>query len=268
MLTKMFNSLFKNRRLIYQMTKRDIQQRYKGSAFGILWSLINPIIMLMVYTVVFSMVFKARWGVDTVNSGKTQFAIILFVGMIIHSFMADNIMRAPSLIIQNANYVKKVIFPLEILPAVTVLSVLFHSIISFVVLILAFIIFNGYLHWTVLFAPIIFLPLMFLTLGLNWLLSALGLYIRDIGQFTGIIVTLLMFLSPVFYPLSAVPVTFQKIVLLNPLTFIIEQAREVIVWGHLPHFYGLFVYTICSLLIMFLCYAFFEKTRKGFADVI
>nr|QED89914.1 O-antigen export-TMD component [Klebsiella pneumoniae] len=235
---------------------------------GLFWSFINPIFMLAVYTIVFSVVFKAKWGAGAVNEPKTQFAVILFVGMITHGFFAETLMRAPGLIIQHANYVKKVVFPLEILPVVTLLSVLFHSFISFCVLLIAFITFNGFLHWTVIFAPFVFLPLVILTLGLAWLLSSLGVYIRDIGQSIGIIMTVVMFLSPVFYPLSALPKAFQHIVLLNPLTFIIEQARTVIIWGGVPDFVGLAVYTLVSVIIMLLSYIWFQKTRKGFADVI
>ncbi|HCK7192315.1 TPA: ABC transporter permease, partial [Enterobacter roggenkampii] len=236
------------------MTKRDILGKYKGSAIGVLWSLINPMLMLIIYTLVFSVVFKARWGTGAVDEPKTQFAVILFVGLIIHSFISECLVRSPNLILQYSNYVKKVVFPLEILPLVTVLSALFHSVISYVVLCIAFFMFNGYLHWTIIFAPLVFLPLFVLSLGLVWLISSLGVYIRDIGQSIGIIVTILMFLSPVFYPLSALPKTMQSIVLLNPLTYIIEQSRNVIVWGKLPDFYGLSLYLSISIVISTLCY--------------
>lgn len=239
------------------MTKRDILGKYKGSAIGVLWSLINPMLMLIIYTLVFSVVFKARWGTGAVDEPKTQFAVILFVGLIIHSFISECLVRSPNLILQYSNYVKKVVFPLEILPLVTVLSALFHSVISYVVLCIAFFMFNGYLHWTIIFAPLVFLPLFVLSLGLVWLISSLGVYIRDIGQSIGIIVTILMFLSPVFYPLSALPKTMQSIVLLNPLTYIIEQSRNVIVWGKLPDFYGLSLYLSISIVISTLCYIWF-----------
>ncbi|BBV92435.1 ABC transporter permease [Enterobacter roggenkampii] len=261
-------SFWYNKNIIFQMTKRDILGKYKGSAIGVLWSLINPMLMLIIYTLVFSVVFKARWGTGAVDEPKTQFAVILFVGLIIHSFISECLVRSPNLILQYSNYVKKVVFPLEILPLVTVLSALFHSAISYVVLCIAFFMFNGYLHWTIIFAPLVFLPLFVLSLGLVWLISSLGVYIRDIGQSIGIIVTILMFLSPVFYPLSALPKTMQSIVLLNPLTYIIEQSRNVIVWGKLPDFYGLSLYLSISIVISTLCYIWFQKTRKGFADVI
>ncbi|MDT7128617.1 ABC transporter permease [Citrobacter braakii] len=267
-LSSLTNSLWLNRSLIFQMTKRDILSKYKGSAIGVVWSLINPILMLMIYTLVFSVVFKARWGAAAVNEPKTQFAIILFVGLIMHSFLAECLLRAPNLILQYSNYVKKVVFPLEILPIVVVLSAVFQSLISSAVLIMAFFIFNGFVNWTIIFAPLVFLPLIILSLGLTWLISSLGVYIRDIGQSIGVIVTVLIFLSPVFYPLSALPSGMQHIVLLNPLTYIIEQSRSVIVWGQLPDFVGLSIYSFVSLCLTYFCYIWFQKTRKGFADVI
>lgn len=267
-LWSLFRCLYKNKNIIFEMSKREIVSRYKGSFIGIFWSLINPIFMLTVYTFVFSVVFKARWGHGTVDEPKTQFALILFVGMIIHGFLAENLMRAPGLILQHANYVKKVIFPLEILPVVMLLSVLFHTIISFLVLILAFIIFNGIPHWTIVLAPLIFLPLIIFTVSASWFLSALGVYMRDIGQIIGIVSTLLLFLAPVFYPLSALPPEFQHIVMLNPLTFIIEESRTVIIWGGMPDYKGLMIYTVASLVFLWMSYIWFQKTRKGFADVI
>lgn len=267
-LSSLMNSLRNNRSLIFQMTKRDILSKYKGSAIGVVWSLINPILMLVIYTLVFSVVFKARWGNAAADEPKTQFAVILFVGLIIHSFLAECLVRSPSLILQHSNYVKKVVFPLEILPVVTVLSSVFQSIISSAVLIMAFFIFNGYINWTIIFAPLVFLPLVILSLGLSWLISSLGVYIRDIGQSIGVIVTVLIFLSPVFYPLAALPDWMQSIVLLNPLTYIIEQSRVVIVWGQLPDFLGLTIYSVVSFWITYVCYYWFQKTRGGFADVI
>ena len=193
-------SLWRNRQLILQMTKREVVGRYKGSAMGLLWSFLNPVFMLAVYTFVFSVVFKARWGVDG-NESKTQFAIVLFVGMIVHSLFAEVLNRAPSLILSNVNYVKKVIFPLEILPVISMGAAIFHSLVSLVVLLIAFVIFNGYLHWTAIFIPLVLLPLVILTLGFAWVLASIGVFLRDVGQTIGIVTTVMMFLSPVFFRL-------------------------------------------------------------------
>lgn len=261
------SSLTRNRRLLSQMIRREVTGRYKGSALGLAWSFFNPIFMLAVFTFVFSEVFKMRWGTSGGES-KTQFAIVLFVGMIVYGLMAEVLNRAPSLILSNVNYVKKVVFPLEILPVVAMGAALFHALVSLVVLVIAFAAFNHYLHWTVLFLPLVLLPLVILTLGLAWALASLGVFLRDVGQTVGIIVTVLMFLSPVFYPISAVPPAFQAWILANPLTFIIEQAREVTIWGRLPDWRGLAIYTGVAMLVAWTGYAWFQKTRKGFADVL
>jgi lipopolysaccharide transport system permease protein len=260
-------SLWRNRQLIVQMTKREVVGRYKGSAMGLAWSFFNPVLMLAVYTFVFSVIFKSRWGVGGEES-KTQFAVVLFVGMIVHGLFAEVLNRAPSLILSNVNYVKKVVFPLEILPAIAMGAALFHSIISLGVLLAAFALFNGHLHWTVFFIPLVLLPLVILTMGIAWMLASLGTYLRDVGQTIGIVTMVLMFLAPVFYPVTAVPEEFRPWLMANPLTFIIEQAREVLIWGRMPDWNGLVVYTVVALAIAWAGYAWFQKTRKGFADVL
>jgi len=261
------SSLWRNRGLITQMTQREVLGRYKGSVMGLAWSFFNPILMLSVYTFVFSVVFKSRWGM-TGNESKTQFAVVLFVGMIIHGLFAEVLNRAPSLILSNTNYVKKVVFPLEILPVISMGAALFHSLISLGVLLIAFIIFNGFLHWTVLLVPVVLLPFLVVTLGFAWLLASLGVFIRDMGQVIGIITTVMLFLAPVFYPVSALPEKYRSWVMFNPLTFIIEQAREVLIWGHLPNWMGLGIYTLAAIAVAWVGYAWFQKTRKGFADVL
>lgn len=260
-------SLFKNRQLIYRMTKRDVVGRYKGSIIGLAWSFFNPIVMLVIYTFVFSVVFKSRWG-TTSSDSKTEFATVLFVGMIIFNLFAEATNRAPGLILSNVSYVKKVVFPLEILPIINLGAALFHAAISFGVLICALLLFNGYLNWTIFFLPIVLLPFVFLIIGISWFLASLGVYARDVSQVIGVITTLMMFLSPVFYPISAVPEKFQKWVLMNPLSFIIEQTRNVLVFGDLPNWFGLSIYCLISTFVMYFGFAWFQKTRKGFADVL
>ena len=261
-------SLWKNHQLISQMTKREVIGRYKGSTMGLAWSFFNPVFMLVVYTFVFSEIFKSRWGGNGGDESKTQFAVLLFVGMIVFTLFSEVLNRAPVLILSNINYVKKVVFPLEILPVISMGAALFHSLISVGVLLAAFVLFNGYLHWTVILVPLVFLPLVFLALGLSWILASLGVFLRDVGQTIGIVTSVLMFLSPVFYPISAVPERFRPFIMANPLTFIIEQAREVLVWGHMPDWAGLGVYTLAATVIAWGGFAWFQNTRKGFADVL
>lgn len=261
-------SLWRNRQLIVQMTKREVVGRYKGSAMGMAWSFFSPVFMLVVYTFVFSEIFKSRWGGIGGDDSKTQFAVVLFVGMIVLSLFSEVLNRAPGLILSNVNYVKKVVFPIEILPVIAMGAALFHSIISLGVLLAAFALFNGYLHWTAVFTPLVLLPLIIITLGLAWMLASLGVFLRDVGQTIGIITTVLMFLSPVFYPMTAVPERFRPFIMANPLTFIIEQAREVLIWGHLPEWSGLGIYTLAATAVAWAGYAWFQTTRKGFADVL
>ncbi|WP_324711017.1 ABC transporter permease [Pseudomonas citronellolis] len=266
-LTSMLRSIVGHRGLIMQMTYRDVVGRYRGSVMGLLWSFLNPLFMLVVYTFVFSVVFKARWaGSEPQSHG--EFAIILFSGMIVHSLFAEVLNKAPSLIITNVNYVKKVVFPLEILPIISLGGALFHTLISIVVLLLAAWLITGTLYWTIILVPLVYMPLIVLTLGLAWILASLGVYLRDINQTIGIITTVMLFLSPVFFPVSALPENYRPLMQFNPLTFIIEQARAVLVWGQLPDFQGLVLYSLIALLVAWVGYAWFQKTRRGFADVL
>ena len=260
-------SLLQHRELILRMATREVVGRYKGSVMGLAWSFFNPILMLTVYSFVFSVVFKARWGLGDEES-KTHFAVVLFVGMIVHGLLAEVLNRAPGLIIGNVNYVKKVVFPLEILPVVSMGAALFHSLISLVVLLIALVILTGYLHWTAVFIPLVLLPLVILTLGLAWMLASLGVFIRDIGQTVGIITTVMLFMAPVFFPLSALPAKYHPLIMANPLTFIIEQAREVLIFGHLPNWSGLGIYMLIASAVAWAGFAWFQKTKKGFADVL
>jgi homopolymeric O-antigen transport system permease protein len=265
--TAMFSSLWRNRQLIWQMTRREVVGRYRGSIIGLAWSFFNPVLMLIVYTFVFSVVFKARWNVSG-DESKTDFAIILFTGMIVFNLFAEIVNRAPGLIVYNVNYVKKVVFPLEILSWVALGSVLFHSLVSLSVLLLAQFIFNQSLPWTIVLFPLVLLPLIFASLGAAWFLAAIGVFVRDVGQITGVITTILMFLSAVFYPLSALPERYQNLLKLNPLVLIITESRNVLIYGSLPDWSWLGLALLMGLVIAFAGFWWFQKTRKGFADVL
>lgn len=249
------------------MVRREVVGRYRGSIMGLAWSFFNPILMLVIYTFVFSTVFKARWGVGGEES-QVDFAIILFVGMIMHGLFAECVNRAPQLIIGNSSYVKKVVFPLEVLPWVALGSALFHMVVSLAVLLIVHLTLGAWVPWTALLFPLVLLPLILATMGFAWFLAATGVFVRDIGQTTGIFTTVLLFISPVFYPISALPEKFQLALMINPLTFIIEQARQVLIWGRLPDWSGLGVYSLASVAIAWVGFWWFQKTRKGFADVL
>jgi lipopolysaccharide transport system permease protein len=260
------NSILRHRQLIAQMAWREVIGRYQGSLLGLAWSFFHPVLMLLVYTFVFSVIFRARW--TTGSEGNVDYALILFVGLIVHGFFSEVINRSPNLILSNVNYVKKVVFPLEVLSVVALLSALFHALVNTVVLLVAFVLIGKSLVWTVVFFPLVFLPIVMLALGLSWALAALGVFVRDVGQTVGIVTMLLMFLAPVVYPISAVPEHLRPLLMLNPLTFIIEQGRDALIWGKSPEWAGLLLFFAVSSFVAWLGFVWFQKTRKGFADVI
>jgi lipopolysaccharide transport system permease protein len=260
-------SLLANRELIGQLVRREVVGRYRGSLFGVAWSLFNPILMLLVYTFVFSFVFKTRWGGD-VGASQTSFAILLFVGMIVHALFSEVAVRAPSIILTNVSYVKRVVFPLEVLPWVIVGSALFHGAVSLAVLLTAQLLLNHSLPWTMVLFPLLLAPFLALIVGIAWFLAATGVYVRDIAQTIGIITMIMLFLSPVFYPLSALPPRLQLVFYLNPLTFIIEESRKVLLFGDFPNWLGLLAYSLIGIGVAWAGFWWFQKTRRGFADVV
>lgn len=263
----MVKSLWQHRALIRQMTVREVVGRYRGSFMGLAWSFLNPLLMLLVYTFVFTSVFHSRWAGAT-GSSPASFAIVLFIGMIVYAIFADNINRAPTLIISNTSYVKRVVFPLEILPVISMGASVFHTMVSLVVWLLAYILLVGVPHLTVLLLPLVILPFVVGVLGVSWFLASVGVFMRDVNQTVGILTTALMFLAPVFYSIENVPPRFKPLVMANPTTFIIQQARQVLVWGRAPDWIGLAVYSLISLMVAWMGLWWFQKTRKGFSDVL
>lgn len=258
---------WRQRRLLGDLVRRDVHGRYKGSMVGVFWSLVTPILMLIIYTFFFSVIFKARW--NSADDNHLLFAVNLFAGMIVHALFSECVNRAPLLILDNVNFVKRVVFPLELLPWVGLGTAAFHGLISLAVLLLfAFFVNGGSLPWTVVLIPLVLCPLLMLTLGLGWLLASLGVYLRDIAQTTTMLTTVLMFLSPVFYPVHALPEAYRPLIYANPLTVIIEQLRGVLIQGVSPDWIALGILTVACWSIAVLGHAWFQKTRKGFADVI
>lgn len=257
--------------LALSLIRREIAGRYRGSVFGLLWSLLNPLFMLAVYTFVFGVVMKSRWTMpDQQNATHStgQFAVILFCGLIVFQFFAEVVSIAPGLILNNANYVKKIVFPVQILPVVSAGAALFHTAVSlFVLLAFAYAIF-GHIPLTLCLAPVVFAPLIVMVLGVAWLLASIGVYFRDMGQIVAPLVTATMFLSPVFFQRASLPVWLQPWLSLNPLTIPVESFRDVVIFGLLPDWTSLFYYSGVAIAVAFLGYHFFQKTRRGFADVL
>lgn len=265
--SRIFKDLWKYRNLIGTMAYRDIIGRYRGSVIGLAWSFFNPLLMLTIYTFVFSVVFKAKWNSD-LGGGQGEFAVILFAGMIVFNLFSECISRAPTLILSNANYVKKIVFPLEILPWVVLGNAMFHGAISIFVLCVAQLLVFHAIPLTFLLLPVIMAPFLFGIIGVCWILAAVGAYLRDLSQIIGVLITVLMFTSPLFFPLSALPEHLQPFLMLNPLSYFIEETRAIVLFGKLPSFNGLLIAYVASFITAFIGYAFFQKVRKGFADVI
>jgi lipopolysaccharide transport system permease protein len=260
-------SINTHHQLLLKLIWRDVVGRYRGSLIGLLWSFVTPLIMLAVYTFVFTYVFQARWNVGE-GEPRALFALVLFSGLMLHGLLAEVLNRSPSIIINNVNYVKKVVFPLELLPIVILGAALFHFAINVGVMLLAMLLMGMPLHATILLYPLVVLPLVPLTLGLGWGLAALGVFVRDIGQLIGIVTTILLFLSPIFFPLDALPPLLQKLLVLNPLTIIIENARNVLLWGEMPNWGALMIYSVVALAVFLVGFVGFQALRKGFADVL
>jgi lipopolysaccharide transport system permease protein len=263
---EMVASLWRHRELIQASAEREVLGRYRGSAFGLLWSFLNPLLMLAVYTFVFSEIFKSRWNAN--SDSKTEFALVLFAGLIVFNIFAECVNRAPTLILSNVNYVKKVVFPLEILPFVIVLSSIYHALMSLIVWLVAHLLLIGLPPPSALYLPLIMFPLFLFIMGLSWALASLGVFLRDVGQIIGVVVTVLMFLSPIFYPANAIPENYRHLLFINPLTFVIEQSRDALFWNKSPDFQMLAIYCTVSVVIAWLGFLWFQKTRKGFADVL
>lgn len=264
---KLFKKVLINRSLLFRLSSREIVGRYKGSFLGLVWSLLNPIFMLFVFAFVFGKVIQAKWGQSPIE-GQLDFSVALFAGLLIYFFFSEVIGASVNLILANSNYVKKVVFPLEILPIVNLISALFHLIISFIVLMVLMAFSNWQFSYEILYVPIILLPFLIMILGLSWFLSALGVYLRDVGQIIPPVLTAMMFLSPIFYPLSNVSKEYLWLYQINPLTIIIEEMRSVLLYSNSPDFYQLGIYFVISIVVAKLGFSFFQKTRKGFADVL
>lgn len=262
----MFKTLYENRYLLGQMTKKDIGDRYKGSALGVVWAFLVPVLMLVIYTFVFSEVFQAKWGNTTDN--KFDFALILFCGLSVFNMFSETISRATGLIASNVNYVKKVVFPLEILPVMMTLTALFHASISYLILLVANLILNGNISAYVWLWPVAMLPAVGVTVGMSYLISALSVFLKDLGNVINVIVMILMYTSPVFYSLSAVPEDLRGICLWNPMTYIVENLRNVMLYNTTLQWNYYCISCIFAVGFLFVGYRVFSRAKEGFADVL
>ena len=255
------------RQLFFKLLRRDFAERYRGSYLGVVWSLLLPLLSLLVFTFFFGVIFKMRWAGHG-DGSLSELALVLFVGLALYNFLAECLSRAPGLILAHQNYVKNVIFPLEMLPAVMVASALLTLAATLLVILLLQATVGAGLSWTALLLPVTVLPLVLFVLGLSWVLASLGVYIRDIQQLIVPLVQLLMFLSPVFYPVAALPESIRPWLQLNPLALVIEQTRGIVLFGQPPAWTPYLLCLLATLLIALLGAWWFARTRQGFADVL
>lgn len=264
---KMVRNLWQHRELTIQFTKREVEQRYRGSYLGLLWSFATPLALLLVYTFVFSIIFQARWpGMD--SGSHAEFALALFSGLIAFNIFSETVLAAPRLIVSNPNYVKKVVFPLEILPVSILGSALLNALFSLVILLVGELIVRGGIPWTLPLLPLMALPLVLLCLGLGWFLASIGVYVRDITHLLNVVVQMLFFLTPIFYPIEAIPYPYRYIIYVNPLTFIVNHFRRVALWGQTPDWLEFGLMLVLTGLICLLGYIWFMKSKKTFGDIV
>ncbi len=264
----MINNLWRHRELIRELTKRELRQRYRGSFLGLLWPVIVPLVMLAIYTFVFGYVFKASWQTNDQPTSPIDYALILFTGLTAFNVFSEVVNRSSTLIVSIPNYVKKVVFPLEIYPVVIVSAAITISLVNIVLLLIGNFLLTHTFSKTIFLLPLAYLPLIFLCLGLGWILASLGVFIRDLAQAMPVITSMVFFISPIVYSFEAVPAPFKVILRLNPLTVIVEGFRQVVLWGGPLPWFGWGIWTVLTLVLAYVGYLWFMGTKKGFSDVI
>lgn len=253
--------------LLRLLTRQEVRQRFQGSVLGVGWVFLLPLLMLGVYVFVFGDVLRAKWpGVP--NASRGEFAVRLFAGLLVFQLFADSINRACQVISGNANYVKKVVFPLVLLPFSAVLAAVVNAAIAMLLLLLALLVVAGGWHGALAASPLVLLPVLMWAMGLSLLFASLGAYFKDLTQLVGVVLSAFMFLSPIFYPQSLVPAAFQSLLTLNPLALPIEQFRQAAVDGVWPNLLDTLRHTVVAALALGVGWYWFERTSKGFADVV
>lgn len=261
----MFPLLGRRRGLLIELFKREFSGRYQGSFGGVAWSFAQPLFLLAVYTLAFGVVLKARWGF---GGGTADYALMVFAGLIVYNAFSECLVKAPTLITANPNFVKKVAFPLELLSWVMALNAMMHALIGLLVWVVGYAVVHGMPPRTVVLAPAVLLVCFPVLLGLGWLLASIGVIVRDVSQLTALVSHALLFLTPIFYSIDALPPFFQAILLANPLTFVVEQLRLVLYFGQTPVLSALAVYFLLSCLFAWASWVVFRWLRPGFAEMV
>lgn len=257
---------FDHRSLIARLAWRRIQARYRGSIAGAGWLLLQPAMMLAIYTIVFSMVFEARWG--AVLDSSAEFGLFLFSGVLLYSIFSECVNEAPTLMLSNQNYILQIRFPVEVLPWVSLVSAFYLFAMGAVVLLGCHLLLLGAPPLTWLYLPLVLLPVALLTLGVTWFVSAIGVYFRDISQLTVMFTTALLFLSPVFYPASRIPDSFRTLYDANPFAVLLEASKSLLFFGTSPDWTALAATTCVGYAVAWFGHQWFMRTKHGFADVV
>lgn len=265
-----FRDVAVNAQLISTLVKRDFSSRYRASVVGLIWSFLQPVFMITIYTITFSLIMGLRFGKD---GTPTSFVLYLFCGMLPWLAFSEALTRSSTVILENSNFVKKLVFPTQILPINVAISALITEGIGILILVAATLVFTGSVHGTIVFIPLILIPQILLTLGLGWLLASLTVFIRDIANFLGMILTAWMFLTPIFYPERIVseaplPEIVKKMFMINPMYIIVSNYRRIFLEGRIVDMRSLALLTGVSLLVFWVGYGWFYRTRKSFADVL
>jgi lipopolysaccharide transport system permease protein len=269
------SNLLHHKDLTRQFAVRFFLARYRGTYLGAAWALVFPLILLGVYTFIFNFVFAERVnhqipGVGDILQPETrsQYAVSLFLGMTVFGVFSESVIRSCGLVLENPNYVTKVVFPLEILPLAGLASALMFSCFGFSLVLIGLVVFYPSLHWTILLLPLVLIPLVALALGLSWFLASLAVFVRDITNLVVIVVgQLLFFMTPIFYRAEDLK-EWAWLARVNPLAVVVESARDVVLYGRTPDWASLGLVTLLGLIIMQLGYAWFIKSKRGFADVL
>ena len=228
----------------------------------------QPLMMLSIYTFVFTFVFKSKFGIPLEEEKAGAFAIIMFCGMAVFNIFSESVLSCSTIIISNQNLVKKVIFPLELLPVAQVISTLTFGLVWFLLLFVGVVLVLQNLSWTMLLLPVMIIPLLLISCGCGFFVASLGVYLRDLPYMIGVFLQMLFFMTPIFYPVKALPEKYRLILYLNPLTEIIEQTRIIFLYGQKPNWRYIAILWIGALLLYHFGYLWFKKTKKGFADVL
>ncbi len=259
--------LWQHRELLWQFSLREVELRHKGSHLGLIWSVLNPLLMLSLYVFVFGYIFGGRFGILP-NETRIEYALGVFLGLSIFQYLAETISLSPNLVVINPNFVKKVVFPLEILPASAVNAATFHLMISLGLALLGVMLFGPGLSAGVLWLPVILLPIAMLALGLAWSVAALGVFLRDLTQVMQFLSMSLMYASAIFYSSHKIPATIWVALRFNPLLIAIEETRNAVLWGQAVNLKHIAFLYVTGLAACSFGYFVFRRLKPAFADVI